>query len=90
MASFSGGSAYAMVEQVTEGFVLITDKALRRYTRADLDRLVLELDKKMRSLRSDQPSLDDIDALRMRNRRLQRLGQARRMLEAARMRFRRR
>lgn len=89
MGSFVGGSAYAMVEQVCEGFLLVTDKTLRRLARGELDQLALELDKKTRTVRSEQPPLEDVDALRVRNRRLQRLTQARRMIEAVRMRARR-
>ncbi len=73
MARFLGGSAFAMVQQMKEGYLLITERSFKRMSRGDLDKLVFEIDRQMRTVRGDQPSLDDLDAIKTRNRRLQRL-----------------
>ena len=57
-----------------------------RFKRADLEKLTFELDRKMREIRADQPDLEDGDAVRLRNRRLQRLTSAKTMMAAFRKR----
>jgi hypothetical protein len=74
--AFPGGSAYAMVRDIAEGYVLITERSFRAMTRADLDQLVFELDRHLRELRGDQPAGADIPAIQLRNRRIQRLNSA--------------
>jgi hypothetical protein len=73
---FPGGSAYAMTRDIAEGYTLVTERTFKSLTTADLDKLVFEMDRHMRELRGDQPSLDDIPAIQLRNRRIQRLNQA--------------
>jgi hypothetical protein len=73
---FPGGSAYAMTRDIAEGYTLVTERTFRSLTAADLDKLVFEMDRHLRELRGDQPSLDDIPAIQLRNRRIQRLNQA--------------
>jgi hypothetical protein len=74
--AFPGGSAYAMTRDVAEGFTLVTERTFRNLTPADLDKLVFEMDRHLRELRGDQPPLDDIPAIQLRNRRIQRINQA--------------
>jgi hypothetical protein len=74
--SFPGGSAYAMSRDIAEGYTLVTERTFRTLSAADLDQLVFELDRHLRELRGDQPPLDDIPAIQVRNRRIQRLNQA--------------
>jgi hypothetical protein len=81
MSSFPGGSAWAMARDIGKGFLLVTDRLLLRLTAAQVDRLSLELDKQLRTVRSEQPGLTDIEALRQRNQTLQRLTGARRIVE---------
>jgi hypothetical protein len=80
MGNFLGGSAYAMSQQVSDGFVLVTDRMLRRLSVGEREQLGFELDKLMRDLRGDQPALDDLEAIRKRNRRIQRLSSCRQMM----------
>ena len=84
MAAFSGGSAWAMAREIASGYVVLTDRLIVRLARPELDKLGFELDRKMREVRGGQPSLEDIEALRLRNRQLQRLTSARRILNEVR------
>lgn len=77
-----------MARDISEGHILVTDRLMRRFGTADQDRLMFEIDKKLRELRSEQPGLDDQKALLLRNRRIQRLTQARGILRGVRLRRR--
>ncbi len=83
---FPGGSAYAMTRDVAEGYVLLTERSFKMLTRADLDQLVFEFDRHLRELRGDQPSLDDLAAIQLRQRKMQRLNSALMMLRGYRQR----
>lgn len=82
MSPYVGGSAPAMVKQVTEGYTLVNAVSLKRLTDSELDTVVFELEKRLRELRGEQPDLEDIPALQQRNRRLQRLDNALRVVRA--------
>lgn len=83
---FPGGSAYAMARDVGEGYILVTERTFKTMTRADLDQLTFEIDRYLRELRGDQPSLDDLPAIQLRQRRMQRLNSALQMVRGYRMR----
>jgi hypothetical protein len=74
--SFPTGSAWSMARDIAEGYILVTERTFKLLTRPDLDQLAFEMDRHLRDLRGEQPSLDDIPALQGRNRRLQRLNSA--------------
>ena len=79
---FPGGSAYAMARDVAEGYLLVTERTFKTLTRPDLDQLTFEIDRHLRELRGDQPSLDDLVAIQGRQRRMQRLNAALMMLRS--------
>ena len=81
MGEFAGGSPWAMARDIAEGYVLITARTVRRLTRPQVKQLEFELDRRIRSVRAEQPPLDDVVALRDRNRRLSRLTTAVRILQ---------
>jgi hypothetical protein len=83
---FPGGSAYAMTRDVAEGYLLLTERNFKTLTRGDLDQLVFEIDRHLRELRGDQPALDDLPAIQLRQRRMQRLNSALLMLRSYRQR----
>ncbi len=89
MSNFAGGSAYAMVQQVAEGFTLVTERSFKRLTANDLQTLGVEIEKVLRTIRGDQPQLDDLTGIQLRNRRIQRLNTCRMMLRTFRQRHRR-
>lgn len=76
MSSFSGGSAYAMANQIAEGYVLMSAVTLRKYQMHEVKALEMELDKLAREVRAENPPLDDTQAVQKRNRKIGRLNQA--------------
>ncbi len=81
MGNFIGGSAYAMSQQVADGYLLVTERTFKRLSRSELDKLSFELGKLLREVRGQQPALDDLPAVQDRNRRIQRLNTCRMMLQ---------
>lgn len=82
MGNFQGGSAYGMAQQIAGGFQLVTDRTLKRLTEPELQQLGFELEKLLRTVRSEQPAVDDTASLQDRHRRIQRLDGVRRMIQA--------
>jgi hypothetical protein len=89
MAHFPGGSAWAMVRDIAEGFILLTERSFRSFGPPELERFQFELDRRLRDVRGEQPDLSDLGAIQQRNRRLQRLQTAQVMLQAYRVRLKR-
>jgi hypothetical protein len=81
VASFPGGSAYAMAREIAGGFLLVTDRTFKRFSAEQLRLLSFELERLIRDVRSEQPDLDDMKAIQKRNRTLQRVTSARLMLQ---------
>ncbi|MFY9820852.1 MAG: hypothetical protein WAM82_05685 [Thermoanaerobaculia bacterium] len=75
-----------MTRDVAEGYLLLTERNFKTLTRGDLDQLAFEMDRHLRELRGDQPSLDDLAAIQLRQRRMQRLNSALLMLRSYRQR----
>jgi len=65
-----------MTRDITEGFILVTERTFTRLQPAELDQLGFEIDRHLREVRGEQPPLEDIGALQLRNRRIQRLNSA--------------
>ncbi|MGE5234587.1 MAG: hypothetical protein ACM3OB_10800 [Acidobacteriota bacterium] len=86
MANFMGGSAWAMSRDIAEGFILVTERTFQRLLAPELDQLGFELDRYLREVRGEQPSLDDLQAIQQRNRKISRITQALTMLRAYRQR----
>ena len=82
MPNFQGGSVYAVVQNITSGVLLVTDKTLKRLSVGELQQLAMELDRQLRMIRSEQPPLDDTKAVQNRHRRIQKLNSALTMLRA--------
>jgi len=88
VANFPGGSAYAMVRDLASGHLLVTQRTLQKLSRADLEQLSFEIDRHLREIRGEQPSLDDTSAIQQRNRRIQRLNAALMVLRSYKMKIR--
>jgi hypothetical protein len=80
--TFPGGSAWAMVKDLSEGYLSPTQATFKRLKPPELRQLGFEIDKKLRELRAQQPDLDDTQALQQRNRAILRVNGARTMLQA--------
>ena len=73
-----------MARDIGKGFLLVTERILLRLSPAQIDRLNVEVERLIREVRSQQPDLADIEALRRRNQTLQKLTGARRVIESVR------
>ena len=73
MGNFMGGSAWAMSQQIADGFILVSERTYKRLERGELDKLAFEMDKLLREVRAVQVPLDDIQGLQHKNRKCSRL-----------------
>ena len=73
MGNFMGGSAWAMAQQIGDGFILVSERTYKRLDRGELDKLGFEMDKLMREVRAVQVPLDDIPGIQHKQRKLSRL-----------------
>ena len=89
MSPFLSGSAWAMARDISNGHVQVTDRTLRQFSAAEMNKLTFEIDRHTRELRGDQPDLSDVGALRDRNQKLARLTRVSRMIQLWRMESRR-
>jgi hypothetical protein len=76
MANWMGGSAPAMAGQIADGFILLSSANLKGFLPPDLLLLRLELEKTLRTSRSEVPPQDDALAQQARNRKISRLSSA--------------
>ncbi|MEL7061572.1 MAG: hypothetical protein AAGN46_16220 [Acidobacteriota bacterium] len=89
MGNFIGGSAYAMANQVAEGYLLVTERTFRRLSPGELGQLGLEIDKRLREIRGETvPVGSETQEIQKRQRKLQRLSGCRQMLASYRQRRR--
>lgn len=82
MAGFPGGSAWATAKDVADGYMLVTERTFGRFEAGQLEKLAFELERALRDVRGDQPSLDDMEAIQVRNRKITRLNGALTMLRS--------
>ena len=68
-----GGSAWAMAQQIGDGFILVSERTYKRLERGELDKLGFEMDKLLREVRAVQVPLDDIPAIQQKQRKASRL-----------------
>lgn len=76
MAVFTGGSAYTMVRDIADGFVIASEMTFKQFARPDFAAFSQEVEKLMREIRGSQPPVSDVEATQKRHRRIQRLQQA--------------
>ena len=73
MGNFMGGSAWAMSQQIADGFILVSERTYKRLERGELDKLAFEMEKLLREVRGEQVPLEDIAAIQHKNRKQSRL-----------------
>ena len=83
MSVFLGGSAYNMVRDVAEGYILVSERTFKGYARRDLTEFVMESERLLREVRATQVPLTESILAQKRQRRMQRLVQAMTMANAA-------
>lgn len=71
-----GGSAYAFARDVAEGYFSVNERTFQRMNKGELDKITFELNRHLRDVRGTQPDLQDIQALKARNRKIQRVNSA--------------
>jgi hypothetical protein len=71
-----------MARDIAEAHVLVTVRTFERLKTHEMDKLQFELDRRLRSIRGNQPALDATAELQLRHRRLQRLTGALMMMRA--------
>jgi len=76
VAVFTGGSAYTMVRDIADGFVIPSEMTFKQFAPQDFASFSQEAEKLLREIRGNQPPLTDVDAIAKRHRRVQRLQQA--------------
>jgi len=75
-----------MARDIAEGVVLVTERTYMRFDASQLDQLGFELERALREVRGEQPAIDDLAAVKVRNRKIQRLNGAQVMLKSHRQR----
>ncbi|HPR63142.1 MAG TPA: hypothetical protein PK014_02880 [Thermoanaerobaculia bacterium] len=81
MSSFIGGSPFAMVRDISEGYILLSAPKLKRFSIQDLQRLREELEKVTRTMRGEMPDSSDTAKLQSHQRKLMRLVSASRVVQ---------
>ena len=76
MSAFLGGSAYAMVRDIADGYIIASELTFKKFQAPDFQTFGFELDKLLREIRANVPPTGDVDATQKRQRRMQRLQQA--------------
>jgi hypothetical protein len=76
MNVFTGGSAYSMVRDIAEGYVIPTELTFKRFAPGDFVTFGQEADKLLRELRGNQVAATDVEAAQKRLRSIQRVQQA--------------
>ena len=88
MSVFLGGSAYNMVRELADGFIIITERTFKTYKPQELTDFQMEAERYLRDVRGAQAPAGDQEAIQKRQRRLQRLQQAITVANAVRSRTR--
>jgi predicted ABC-class ATPase len=88
MSVFLGGSAYNMVRELADGFIIVTERTFKLYKPQDLTDFQMEAERYLREVRAAQAPAGDQEAIQKRQRRLQRLQQSITVANAVRSRSR--
>jgi hypothetical protein len=83
---FIGGSAMAMVKDVAEGYIIVSEHTFKKFPPADLQGFTVELEKYTREVRGSIAPPNDLESVQRRNRKLQRLNQVQQILNSVRAR----
>lgn len=76
MNVFTGGSAYSMVRDIADGFVIPNELTFKQFGAQDFVVFSQEADKLLREIRGNPPLASDVEATKKRHRKMQRLQQA--------------
>ncbi len=86
MGQFMGGSPVVMAREISEGYIIVTERTFKRMSRAEMLKLKTEIDRLLTSLRAEQSPTDDPITIQKRNRKIARLNHTLRMIQQVLMR----
>jgi hypothetical protein len=89
MSVFLGGSAYSMVKDIAEGYVIVSENTFKKFQPVDLQNFMFEVEKLLRDVRGTVVTAEDAEGVKKRNRKMQRLNQAATLVSAFRLKYRR-
>jgi hypothetical protein len=84
MGAFLGGSAYNMVRDIAEGYIIATELTFKKFQTSDFNAFGFEADKLLREFRGTVVAAGDVDGTQKRQRRMQCLQQAMTIANSAR------
>ena len=76
MSGFIGGSAYTMVRDIAEGYIIASELTFKKFLAGEFQQFGFEADKLLREVRSTVVPVGDVEATQKRHRKMQRLHQA--------------
>ena len=88
--SFLGGSAVTMARDIADGYHSVSERTFRAMSTPEIEQLSAEIDRQLRDARATPAPLNDLMALKARNRRIQRLNTVTMMLRAYKQKLRQR
>jgi hypothetical protein len=88
MSAFLGGSAFAMVRDIAEGYIITTELTFRKFSAPDFHSFLFEADKLLREFRGTVVPAGEVEATKKRHRRMQRLQQSMTLANSAKARQR--
>ena len=76
MAGFIGGSAYTMVRDIAEGYIIASELTFKKFQAGEFQQFGFEAEKLLREVRATVVPAGDVEATQKRHRKMQRLQQA--------------
>ena len=88
MSGFIGGSAYTMVRDIAEGYIIASELTFKKFNAGEFQQFGFEADKLLREVRATVVPAGEVEATQKRHRKMQRLQQAMTIANNARARLR--
>jgi hypothetical protein len=76
MSVFLGGSAYMMVRDIAEGYIISSELTFKKFQLGEFQQFGFEADKLLREVRATVVPTGEVEATQKRHRKMQRLQQA--------------
>jgi hypothetical protein len=76
MSGFIGGSAYTMVRDIAEGYIIASELTFKKFQAGEFQQFGFEADRLLREVRAIVVPSGDVEGTQKRHRKMQRLQQA--------------
>ena len=73
MGGFIGGSAYTMVRDIAEGYIIASELTFKKFQAGEFQQFGFEAEKLLREVRATVVPAGDVEATQKRHRKMQRL-----------------